>query len=66
MTDINISKKILEATLEEALDRKLDPLKLKIDEIVNSITFLSDQYDDLLKKVNKLEQEKKKFSPKKM
>ena len=60
MTDINISKKILEATLEEALDRKLDPLKLKIDEIVNSITFLSDQYDDLLKKVNKLEQEKKK------
>ena len=69
MSDINITttKKLLESTyMQEALERKLEPLKSTIEEInttvdgiVMSISFLSGQYDDLLKKVAKLEEEKK-------
>lgn len=55
--------------MQEALERKLEPLKSTIEEInttvdgiVKSISFLSGQYDDLLKKVAKLEEEKKELA----
>ena len=54
MSDVKITKKVLETTLEVALDRKLGPLKSNIDEIMKTIVFINHQYDDLIKKVEKM------------
>ena len=48
--------------LEEIFDRKLEPLKSKIDDLMKTVSFISDQYDDLTKRVKTLEQEKDKLT----
>lgn len=49
-------KYAMEKLLESLLDKKLDPLNGKLEQVLNSIQFLSAQYDDLIKKVNVLEE----------
>ena len=45
-------KYAMEKLLESLLDKKLDPLNGKLEQVLNSIQFLSAQYDDLIKKVS--------------
>ncbi|CAB4004743.1 Hypothetical predicted protein, partial [Paramuricea clavata] len=45
--------------LEKILDKKLNPIDKKLEEILTSITFLSAKYDELVKKVDTLEDKNK-------
>lgn len=49
-------KETLEKSLESLFDKKLGPLSAKVEEVLDSIQFLSAQYDEIVGKVNLLEE----------
>jgi hypothetical protein len=54
-------KYAMEKLLESLLDKKLDPLNGKLEQVLNSIQFLSAQYDDLIKKSKRPRGKKRNF-----
>ena len=52
---------LTEEKLESMLDRKFATLKQSLDEVVNTLSFLCNQYDDLQKTVVGLQEENKKL-----
>ena len=54
MADMSITRK----DLKEIFDRKLQPLNSKIDDVVKTMSFISEHSDDPMKRFQTLEEEK--------